>query len=175
MWPGQPEYQPKWLPGASFRAAITSEYLGVGYIIGPRVAGTLFAGGVISWLVLMPAIRFFGSLAPNVALYPSTMPIPQMTPDQLWASYIRPMGAGAVACFRADHADQDDADDFFGAHRGTEGRSREAGRAFRAQPHRARLSMRVRGGRLGGDSRDDVGAAEIQADSRARRPERSRI
>ena len=97
MWPGQPEYQPSWLPGASFRAAITSEYLGVGYIIGPRVAGTLFAGGIISWLVLMPAIRFFGSLAPNLALYPSTIPIPQMTPDQLWASYIRPMGAGAVA------------------------------------------------------------------------------
>jgi putative OPT family oligopeptide transporter len=97
MWPGQPEYQPGWLPGASFRAAITSEYLGVGYIIGPRVAGTIFAGGVISWLVLMPTIRFFGSLAPGVALYPSTVPIPQMTPDQLWASYIRPVGAGAVA------------------------------------------------------------------------------
>ena len=46
----------------------------------------------------MPAIKFFGSLAPTVALYPSTVPIPQMTPDQLWASYIRPMGAGAVAC-----------------------------------------------------------------------------
>jgi putative OPT family oligopeptide transporter len=97
MWPSQPEYQPKWLPGASFRTAITSEYLGVGYIIGPKVAGTLFAGGVISWLVLMPAIKFFGSLAPTVALYPSTVPIPLMTPDQLWASYIRPMGAGAVA------------------------------------------------------------------------------
>ena len=97
LWPSQPDYQPGWLPGASVRAAITSEYLGVGYIIGPRVAGTLFAGGVISWLVLMPAIRFFGSLAPSAALYPSTVPIPQMTPDQMWASYIRPMGAGAVA------------------------------------------------------------------------------
>jgi len=96
-WPDQPEYQPKWLPGASFRAAVTSEYLGVGYIIGPRVAGTLFAGGVFSWLVLMPAIKFFGSLAPGLALYPSTVPVPQMTPDQLWASYVRPMGAGAVA------------------------------------------------------------------------------
>src|SRR5579863_2673098 len=83
-WNGQPEARPKWFPGASFRATITSEYLGVGFIIGPRVAGTLFAGGVISWLVLMPAIRFFGSLAPTVALYPSTIPIPQMTPDQLW-------------------------------------------------------------------------------------------
>ncbi|MBZ5643491.1 MAG: oligopeptide transporter, OPT family [Acidobacteriia bacterium] len=97
MWPGQPEYRPNWLPGASVRTAITSEYLGVGYIIGPRVSGTLFAGGVISWLVLMPAIKFFGSLSPNAPLYPSTVPIPQMTPDQLWASYIRPMGAGAVA------------------------------------------------------------------------------
>ncbi|MBI3405598.1 MAG: oligopeptide transporter, OPT family [Acidobacteria bacterium] len=97
MWVGQPEYRPSWLPGASFRAAITTEYLGVGYIIGPRIAGTIFAGGVFSWLVLMPAIKFFGSLAPNVALYPSTVPIPLMTPDQLWSSYIRPMGAGAVA------------------------------------------------------------------------------
>ncbi len=96
-WPGQPDYQPKWFPGSSFRAAITSEYLGVGYIIGPKVAGTLFAGGVFSWLVLMPAIKFFGSLNPTLALYPSTIPIPLMTPDQLWASYIRPMGAGAVA------------------------------------------------------------------------------
>ncbi len=60
-WTGQPEYRPSWLPGASFRAAVTSEYLGVGYIIGPKVAGILLAGGVFSWLVLMPAIKFFGS------------------------------------------------------------------------------------------------------------------
>jgi putative OPT family oligopeptide transporter len=97
LWPAQPDYQPKWLPGASFRANITSEYLGVGYIIGPRVSGTLFAGGVISWLVIMPAIKFFGSLSGNVALYPSTIPIGQMTPDQLYGSYIRSIGAGAVA------------------------------------------------------------------------------
>jgi putative OPT family oligopeptide transporter len=97
LWPSQPEYQPRWLPGASFRANITSEYLGVGYIIGPRVSGTLFAGGVISWLVIMPAIKFFGSLSGNVALYPSTIPIGQMTPDQLYGSYIRSIGAGAVA------------------------------------------------------------------------------
>jgi putative OPT family oligopeptide transporter len=97
MWRSRPEYRPSWLPGASFRAEITSEYLGVGYIIGPRVAGTIFAGGVFSWLVLMPAIKFFGSLTGDQVLYPSTIPIPQMTPDQLWASYIRPMGAGAVA------------------------------------------------------------------------------
>ena len=96
IWPSQPEYQPKWLPGASFRAAITSEYLGVGYIIGPKTAGTIFAGGVFSWLVLMPSIRFFGQNLTG-PLYPSTIPIAQMSPDQLWSSYVRPIGAGAVA------------------------------------------------------------------------------
>ena len=96
-WTGQPEARPGWFPGASFRAAVTSEYLGVGYIIGPRVAGILFAGGIVSWLVIMPAIKFYGQLAGSTAIYPSTIPIPQMTPDDLWRSYIRPMGAGAVA------------------------------------------------------------------------------
>jgi putative OPT family oligopeptide transporter len=97
IWLDTPTYNPKWLPGASVRSNITPEYLGVGYIIGPRIAGVILSGGVFSWLVLMPAIKFFGSLAPGVALYPSTVPIPLMTSDQLWASYVRPMGAGAVA------------------------------------------------------------------------------
>ncbi len=96
-WTSQPEARPSWFPGASFRAAITSEYLGVGYIIGPRVAGILFAGGIISWLVMMPAIKFYGQLAGNTPIYPSTVPIPLMSPDDIWRSYIRPMGAGAVA------------------------------------------------------------------------------
>jgi putative OPT family oligopeptide transporter len=96
VWKQRPLYEPAWLPGASFRAEITSEYLGVGYIIGPRIAGTIFAGGVFSWLVLMPAIKFFGEGLAD-PLYPSTIPIRTMTPGQLWESYIRPMGAGAVA------------------------------------------------------------------------------
>jgi len=96
-WTEQPENRPSWFPGASFRVNITSEYLGVGYIIGPRVSGILFAGGIISWLVMMPAIKFYGQLAGNTPIYPSTNPIPQMTPDDIWRSYIRPMGAGAVA------------------------------------------------------------------------------
>jgi putative OPT family oligopeptide transporter len=96
-WTSQPESRPSWYPGASFRVAITSEYLGVGYIIGPKVSGILFAGGIISWLVMMPAIKFYGQLAGNTPIYPSTIPIPQMTPDDIWRSYIRPMGAGAVA------------------------------------------------------------------------------
>jgi putative OPT family oligopeptide transporter len=97
VWTSQPEGRPSWFPGASFRAAITSEYLGVGYIIGPRVAGILFAGGIVSWLVMMPAIKFYGQLAGNTPIYPSTIPIPLMSPDDIWRSYIRPMGAGAVA------------------------------------------------------------------------------
>ena len=96
-WTSQPEARPEWFPGASFRAAITSEYLGVGYIIGSRVSGILFAGGIVSWLVIMPAIKFYGQLANGVPIYPSTIPIPQMSPDQIWGTYIRPMGAGAVA------------------------------------------------------------------------------
>ncbi|WP_158749289.1 OPT family oligopeptide transporter [Acidobacterium sp. S8] len=95
-WPGTPNYEPKWLPGSAVRADATPEYLGVGYIIGPRIAGTLFAGGIISWLVIMPAIQFFGSHL-NAPIYPGTVPIAQMSPSDLWRIYIRPMGAGAVA------------------------------------------------------------------------------
>lgn len=95
-WPSTPDYQPKWLKGAAIRADVTPEYLGVGYIIGPRVAGVIFAGGVFSWLVIMPLIYFFGSHLPG-ALYPGTKAVAQMSPSDLWAAYIRPMGAGAVA------------------------------------------------------------------------------
>lgn len=100
-WPGTPEFQPDFGPqhvlkGASIKADATPEYLGVGYIIGPRVAGVIFAGGVFSWLVLMPLIYFFGKELPH-PLYPGTIPIAQMGPSQLWGTYIRPMGAGAVA------------------------------------------------------------------------------
>ena len=100
-WPGTPEFRPDFGPdhvmkGSSIKADATSEYLGVGYIIGPKTAGIIFAGGVFSWLVLMPLLYFFGK---NVAtpIYPGTVPIAQMGPSDLWSTYIRPMGAGAVA------------------------------------------------------------------------------
>ncbi len=96
VWPSTPAYNPDWLKGGSFRANTTTEYLGVGYIIGPRIAGVIFSGGVFAWLVVMPAIKFFGShLTTN--LYPGTKLIADMAPDDLWRTYIRPMGAGAVA------------------------------------------------------------------------------
>jgi len=100
-WPGTPEYQPDFGPdhvlkGSSIKADATSEYLGVGYIIGPKTAGIIFAGGVFSWLVLMPLLYFFGKNLP-APIYPGTVPIAQMGPSDLWSTYIRPMGAGAVA------------------------------------------------------------------------------
>jgi len=95
FWKAQPEWHPRWYPGSTLAGEITPEYLGVGYIIGPKVAGTMFAGGVISWLVLIPVIKFFGSSLPEV-VYPATARIAEMSPAQIWASYIRYIGAGAV-------------------------------------------------------------------------------
>jgi uncharacterized oligopeptide transporter (OPT) family protein len=100
-WPSTPEFQPDFGPqhvlkGASIKADATPEYLGVGYIIGPKTAGIIFAGGVFSWLVAMPLIYFFGKDLPH-PLYPGTVPVAQMGPSELWSTYIRPMGAGAVA------------------------------------------------------------------------------
>ena len=96
FWKVTPAFSPKWMPGATIKADVTPEYLGVGYIIGPKIAGTLFAGGVFSWLLMMPAIKFFGSGMVE-PLYPGTMPIKDMLSGDLYSAYIRPMGAGAVA------------------------------------------------------------------------------
>jgi putative OPT family oligopeptide transporter len=100
-WPDTPNYEPDLgkqhiLRGGAVRLDAVPEYLGVGYIIGTRVAGTMFAGGVFSWLVLMPAIYFFGSHLSG-PLYPAVKPVAQMSPGEMWSAYVRPMGAGAVA------------------------------------------------------------------------------
>jgi putative OPT family oligopeptide transporter len=102
LWPDEPKRDfdigaQHLLKGGSIRSDCTPEYLGVGYIIGARVAAIMFAGGVFSWLVLMPAIYFFGSHLSG-PLYPGTVPVSQMSPSDLWRAYVRPMGAGAVAC-----------------------------------------------------------------------------
>jgi len=96
LWPSSPDYQPKWYPGSAIRANTTTEYLGVGYIIGPRIAGVLLAGGVFAWLVVMPAIKFFGAHL-TTPLYPAQKLISQMSVGEIYVAYIRPMGAGAVA------------------------------------------------------------------------------
>ncbi len=101
LFPSTPNYQPDLgaqhlLRGGAIRADVTPEYLGVGYIIGIRTAAVMLAGGAFSWLVLMPAISFFGSHLTG-PLYPGTVPIADMGPSDLWKTYVRPMGAGAVA------------------------------------------------------------------------------
>jgi putative OPT family oligopeptide transporter len=83
-------------PNASVSAEITPEYLGVGYIIGPRIAGVLVAGGVLSYLVLIPLITFIGDALPAV-LRPGAGLIRDMSPSQIREGYVRYIGAGAVA------------------------------------------------------------------------------
>ncbi len=96
LWSPRPLYQPAWYPGAALAAKVTPEYLGVGYIIGPRTAGMLFAGGVLSWLVIIPMIKFFGG-ALTGPIFPSMASIKDMDAFALWDAYIRPIGAGAVS------------------------------------------------------------------------------
>lgn len=94
-------------PNATVNVDISPEYLGVGYVIGPRIAGTMFAGGVLSWLVLLPLISIMGNaisvpfppITPPIANNPATgqpFLISEMSAIQIWSAYIRYIGAGAV-------------------------------------------------------------------------------
>lgn len=80
----------------SLAAEISPALLGVGYIIGPRIASIMCAGGVLAYLVLIPAIKFFGE-GMTTALPPGTVPISEMTPDAIRGAYVLYIGAGAVA------------------------------------------------------------------------------
>jgi len=70
----------------------------VGYICGPRISSYMFAGGVFSWMIMIPLIVMFGG---ELLLYPGTAPIGQMFAEggasAIWGSYIRYIGAGALA------------------------------------------------------------------------------
>ena len=72
--------------------------MSVGYICGPRIASYMFGGGILSWLVLIPMIVLFGE---TLTLYPGTQPIGEMFAQggasAIWSSYIRYIGAGALA------------------------------------------------------------------------------
>lgn len=70
--------------------------LGVGYIIGPRIAGQMLAGGLLAWIVLIPAISFFGADSAT-AIFPAEDPIGKLDAWGIWDSYIKYIGAGAVA------------------------------------------------------------------------------
>jgi len=84
------------LKTGSIGAEISPELVGVGYIIGPRIAFTMAAGGVLASLMLVPMIKFFGELA-STPLSPGTIPIRDMTGDDIRSAYILYIGAGAVA------------------------------------------------------------------------------
>ena len=90
------------VPIRSLRTAFSAEVypalLGVGYICGIKIASYMFAGALLGWFVLIPAITIFGG---PTTMYPGDVPIAQMYAeggaDAIWGSYIRYIGAGAVA------------------------------------------------------------------------------
>jgi putative OPT family oligopeptide transporter len=70
---------------------------GVGFILGPRIAAVMVGGGLLSWLVIIPMLDWWGA-ARALPLYPETaLLMIDMTPGQLWSRYVRYIGAGAVA------------------------------------------------------------------------------
>ncbi len=85
-------------PNATLNVDISPEYMGVGYVIGPRIAGVMFAGGVLSWMVLLPLLSILGNYMPGPfpPVPASGLRIADMTASQLWSAYIRYTGAGAV-------------------------------------------------------------------------------
>ena len=98
---GWKEYPTK-VFGEPFRNASVSlesspALLGVGYIIGPRIAAIMAAGGVLAYLVLIPMISFFGNFLGSTVVPPGTTPISEMGPDDIRNAYVLYIGAGAVA------------------------------------------------------------------------------
>lgn len=82
--------------GAVVSAEISPELLGVGYIIGPRIACIMVAGGILSSWVLIPMIALFGGSLKE-PLFPATKLISEMSPHDIWRNYVLYIGAGAVA------------------------------------------------------------------------------
>jgi putative OPT family oligopeptide transporter len=99
----------KFLPNATVNGEITPEYLGVGYIIGPKIAGVLVAGGVLAWLGLIPLLGFLvpgdtvaaqllkvGNTPAQFGWDPATHTFAN-TANAIYRAYVRQIGAGAVA------------------------------------------------------------------------------
>ena len=76
---------------------VSAALFGVGYILGPKIAAIMVGGGLLSSLVIIPAIDWWGA-GRLVPLYPeTTLPISEMSPSLIWTRYVRYIGAGAVA------------------------------------------------------------------------------
>ncbi|MBT3784530.1 oligopeptide transporter, OPT family, partial [bacterium] len=97
LWTKEPFYQFQKFKGALLGAEITPELLGVGYIIGPRIAAIMLGGGLLGWFVLIPLITLFGANV-GVPVYPETVSaLSEMGPWGIWSRYVRYIGAGGVA------------------------------------------------------------------------------
>jgi len=96
LWQEYPAKVFRWFQGAEVRMEVGPELMGVGYIIGPRIAGYLFAGGCLAYLVLMPAIKLFGE-SMTTPMYPATALIRNMSAGEIRAAFVFYIGAGAVA------------------------------------------------------------------------------
>src|SRR5262249_22191315 len=91
------------IPDATLSSDVTPEYLGLGYIIGPRIAGELASGGVLSWLAL---IRWTSILVPEARLvqdlknlsFTDAWMASHSHAEWIYRAYVRYIGAGAVAC-----------------------------------------------------------------------------
>ncbi|KXG42535.1 OPT family oligopeptide transporter [Tepidibacillus decaturensis] len=82
--------------GAAIGADVLPALLGVGFIIGPQISAYMLAGAVIGWFGLIPLIDYIGNMG-EIIMYPATVPISELGYWGIWDSYIRYVGAGAVA------------------------------------------------------------------------------
>lgn len=96
LFKNTPERVISFFKGGSVAAEASPELLGVGYIIGPRISGIMCAGGVLAYLVLIPAIKLFGEDQTS-PLAPATTLIKDMSPGEIRNAYVLYIGAGAVA------------------------------------------------------------------------------
>ncbi len=96
LWPHRVSWSFRRASGATIGADLKAALLGVGFVIGPRIAGVMLAGGALGWLVLIPMIKLFGE-GMQTPIFPAEVPISSMGPSDIWNNYIRYIGAGAVA------------------------------------------------------------------------------
>jgi putative OPT family oligopeptide transporter len=99
LWNETPAYVMRWYQGATVAANITPDLLGVGYIIGARVAAMMVGGGILTALVLIPMVKFFGAgyAQPLFPVGAGGPLISAMNAGQVQDLYIRYIAAGAVA------------------------------------------------------------------------------
>ncbi len=97
LFPSEVDFTLPKFKGTGFGADILPALLGVGYIVGAKISSYMLSGALLGWFVIMPVIYFFGSLSPDVIVYPSTEPIASLDHWGLWSYYLRYIGAGAVA------------------------------------------------------------------------------